>query len=545
MRAVIAAAALLVAGCDYEAPLVTEAMIPIDPALLGIWEPVAEPGEEPPAADDVVVILRLSPTEYLVHEQGGHFYRGCLTDVAGHRCFQLEDLGTGLEANGANGANGRYLLGRCTLAGDTLAVEFLNDVHVPPRTLRTGAEIRAAILAHRDAPGLFEPVIRLRRRLLPALALPAPEPHVPAENDRVEVAALAPGGRLLVAGLRSGHVAAIDLVAGRLAWTAAAHEGPVRCLALGATDRWLLTAGDDLRATLRRGDNGREFTSFEAVPLRAVYEIALSSDARYAATRGFDGFGRVWDLRLDREVCPLFAYGIAFGPRGRFLVSTFGRDPGAEVHRIWPRATADAPLRILPEELVQGVAVDASGTHLAATGGTRDGRAVVWFVSPDDGRTLGEVVVAAPAESTEPAAALVPTFSADGRWLAVAVSDGRVVRIDVAARSVADTWQLPAGGRPRRVGFVAGDVWVTSLDDVPGDTAAGTALPVTTRLLRAGVADPVWTLGGEATMADEQPVGAAVLPEGDLVLFERAGGRPAWRLRPSAHGTRWDVQRAR
>jgi len=89
--------------------------------------------------------------------------------------------------------------------------------------------------------------------------------------------------------------------------------------------RGLLTAADDLRATLCRGDTGREFLSFEAAPLRQMYAIALSSDARYAATRGFDGFATVWDLRFNERVCDLFSYGFAFGPRGRCGLRGGGR----------------------------------------------------------------------------------------------------------------------------------------------------------------------------------------------------------------------------
>jgi len=532
--ALAAVAVMLVAGCDYEAPLTNEANIPIDPALLGNWEIMAEPDEAPFPGENLLVILRLSPTEYLVHDKAGHYYRGCLVDVGGHRCFQLEDLGNGVEAAAG------YLLGSYAFDGGTLTVSLLNEQRVPSRTLKSSDEIRAAIVANRDAPDLFEPLARLRRRLMPTLALPAPEPDQFVDRDHVEAVALAPGGRLLVAGLRSGHVAAIDLVSGDLSWSVAAHDQPVGCIAFGGNDRWVLTAGDDLRATLRRGDNGREWGSFEAAPLRKVYDIALSSDARYAATRGFDGLGRVWDFRYGREVVALHSYGFAFGSKGRFIVSTFGHEPGAEILHIWPRARADDPLHILPEQRVHGVAVDDTGECVVATGGSEDGSAVVWLVDPDTGRTTGEVTIPRSAETTEPAAAFSPTFSADGRLLAVCVSDGRIVRIDVATREAVDIWRLPPGCQPRRVGFVADDIWVTSIDEAASDSV----VPITTRLLRPGVAEPEWTLAGEATMSVGQPVGAAVTREGDVLLFERASGAPAWQLRPFVNGSRWDVRRA-
>ncbi len=540
--ALVVVTAILIAGCDYESPLTTEANVPIDPALLGAWEVIEEPGEAPPPGENLLVMLRLSPTEYLVHDKDGNYYRGCLVDVGGQRCFQLQDLGNGVDTSAATAG---YLLGTCVPDGDTLTVSLLNEELVPPRTLKATADIRAAVMRHRDAPDLFEPVARLRRRLMPTPELPAPEPDHFADRDRVETVALGPGGRLLVAGLRSGHVAAIDLVTGELAWSAAAHDQPVRCLAFGANDRWVLTAGDDLRATLRRGDNGREWVSFEAVPLRKVYEIALSSDARYAATRGFDGFGRVWDLRLDREVAPLHAYGFAFGPQGRFIASTFGRDPGMEILHLWPRKKPDEPLRVLPEHRVQGVAVDDTGTRAVATGGSDDGSAMVWLLDADDGQLAGQVTIPPSPKTTEPIAALAPAFSADSRALVVGVSDGRIARIDVTALEVVDTWRLPSGSQARRVGFVGEDIWVTSIDDAAAEAAPGAAIPTTTRLLRIGSAEPVWALAGEATMSAGHPVGAAVTADGDLLLFDRASGAPAWRLRPFVKGTRWDVRRAR
>jgi len=163
-------------------------------------------------------------------------------------------------------------------------------------------------------------------------------------------------------------------------------------------------------------------------------------------------------------------------------------------------------------------------------------------VDADKGLATGEVAIPRLAEPAGPAAAFSPVFSADGRSVAVGVSDGRVVRLDVAKREVVDLSRLPAGVQPRRVGFVGTDVWMTSIDEAMPDGDLGDGLPITTRLLRPGVAEPVWTIAGEATMSAGQPAGAAVTGDGDLLLFERASGVPRWRLRPFANGTRWDVR---
>lgn len=525
---------LLLAGCDYDAPLSTEHVVPVDPAFLGAWEMVPETDEDRASGDmGPLVVLRFSPTEYVIHDPGGHSYRAFFVDLGGHRCLQFEDLGSGA---GQAPEPRRYLVGRCDADGDDgFTLSLLNDRRVPQGS-KTTAELQAAFLAARDAPDLFEPIARFRRRLLPNLALPAPEPG--AVRDHVETAAFGPGGRLLVVGLRSGHVAALDLVTGRLAWSVAAHDQPVHSIAFGGTDRWLLTAADDLRATLRRGDTGAEFLSFEAAPLRKVYEIALSNDARYAATRGFDGFGKVWDLRFDEQVCDLFSYGFAFGPRGRLLASTPGREPGMELLTIEFRQRNGDPLRLLPDHMIRGVAIDAAGATVAAAGGSADGRAAVWLLDPADGRIRGEILLPRMAAADEPAAAGHAAFSTDGRFLAASASDGRIVRIDVAGRSIADTWRLPAGLAAVSVGFAGADVWVTSFSEA----AAGGADETTTRLLRPGAREPVWTTAAAVVFSADRPLAAAAMQDGDLLLLGRADGEPLRRLRPFATGRGWQEQ---
>jgi len=171
----------------------------------------------------------------------------------------------------------------------------------------------------------------------------------------------------------------------------------------------------------------------------------------------------VRDFRHGREVVAIHSYGFAFSPKGRFIVSTLGHEPGAEILHIWPLARTADPLRILPEQRVHGVAVDDTGGCVVATGGSEDGSVVARLVDPDTGQTTGEV-------TTPRSAAFSPTFSADGRLLAVGVTDGRGVRIDVATREAVDICRLPPGCQPRRVGFVADDIWVPGIDEVASDS---------------------------------------------------------------------------
>jgi WD40 repeat protein len=535
MRMLAVAAALLVTGCEYEVPLATQATIPIDESLIGIWDEVAEADTEALTPVNPLVILRFSPHEYLIVDSD-HYMRGFFVDVGGHRLLQLEDLGTGIAPKVGPRT---FIVSKAEVRGDTAIVSVLSRNRVAPKDIKTSDDLRAAIVAHRDKADLFEPLIRLQRRCALALALPEPPNEKQGDRDHVETASLAPGGRLLIAGLRSGHVAAIDLVAGRLVWSEAAHEGPVQLLAFGETDRLVLTAGSDLQATVRSGPTGLKMAAFEAVPLRAVYDIALSSDGRYAATRGFDGFGKVWDVGRNREVTALNSYGFAFGPRGRILVSSTRLEPGAEIFQI-PPAGADAePLRILPEHRVNQVAIDLAGRAVAAAGESGN-QAVVWLVDPNAGRLLSTIPIPKRALATEATSALGVAFSADGKRLAAGTSDGQVVRIDLATRKVLDTWRLADDEAFHRISFVADDIQVTSLGTPHEDDEPGSRLPMTTRLFRPGQNRPVWDIDGEATAVAEQPFAAAVTREGDLMLFERSTGLRCCRVRPWAHGTQWE-----
>ena len=138
-----------------------------------------------------------------------------------------------------------------------------------------------------------------QQQLVSQLALPAPSQQEQKESNRDRVVAVefSPTGQYLVLGLESGHLAAWNLGTKKLQFARPAHEKPVKLLAFGAEDKFLLTAADDLQAMLWDLDEGRSLVSYQGAPLKAIYDVALSANARFALSRGFDGFGLVWDLR--------------------------------------------------------------------------------------------------------------------------------------------------------------------------------------------------------------------------------------------------------
>ena len=170
--------------------------------------------------------------------------------------------------------------------------------------------------------------------------------------------------------------------------------------------------------------------------MKRVYDISLSSDARLAVSRGFDGFGVVWDLRTNRKVQDIYSYGLALAPNGHTLVSTWAREPRTQL--MHPLEGGE-PVEILAGKPVGAVAIDGAGTTVAACGSTPKGP-VVWLASAGDGEPVGEIAIPPAAGAAEPAAAICAAFSTSGRFLVIGTSDGRVVRADVARRTVVDTW---------------------------------------------------------------------------------------------------------
>ena len=64
-------AVLFVVGCKYEVPLTEEHSIPVDPLVLGLWEPVLDDGEQS-TPNDGMMVLKYSNTEYLIHHPWGN-----------------------------------------------------------------------------------------------------------------------------------------------------------------------------------------------------------------------------------------------------------------------------------------------------------------------------------------------------------------------------------------------------------------------------------------------------------------------------------------
>jgi hypothetical protein len=355
-----------------------------------------------------------------------------------------------------------------------------------------------------------------------------------ANRDQVVTAALSPAGRYLAVGLQSGSLVVIDTASQRLAFARPAHSEPLRHLAFADGDRYLLTGADDLQVGYWDLAESKSLLSFRGTELRHLYEVAISPDARYAAGRGFDGFGVVWDLRANKKVVSLFSYMFAFDPRSRFLVTGPRRRPGAEL--IWlGRGTERTPFA--PEQLVNCFAIDPTGQTVAYARTMRDepcavvlydvaaGREMRSLEIPDD-RPDGEIRLGVSALG----------FSADGRHLLVGCGDGYVHRVDIATLEMRHSYQFPDSQTVGRVGFVGAQadyvmasVWLPERD-------------AETRLWRFDGQEPLWIKPSEVAIDPARWIAAAPTAAGDLQLFDARTGKVALTVRPFLQGTRWQTR---
>ena len=146
---------LCFAACEYKDPLTEEHTIPVDSSVLGIWEPLLDEGEVRDA-DERMVILKFSDTEYLIHHpigEDGLYYRGYPIKIGQVSCVQLQIIGT---ADGPPKKDNkqRYHVVSYSLANEILEVKILNTELVGD-DLKDSKVLREAFLKEQGNRDLF------------------------------------------------------------------------------------------------------------------------------------------------------------------------------------------------------------------------------------------------------------------------------------------------------------------------------------------------------------------------------------------------------
>lgn len=163
-------AVICLAGCIYEAPLVAKHTIPINPALVGLWEAMPKEPAEPekdggrrskvlddPLAGARLLILKFSDTEYVITpgSQDGIYYRAYAIELGGTRCMQLEVIGTGEGAPDWEDKKPKpFLVCSFEMKDGNLMVRTLNE-DVIGDDLKTTEALQEAFLKNKDNAELF------------------------------------------------------------------------------------------------------------------------------------------------------------------------------------------------------------------------------------------------------------------------------------------------------------------------------------------------------------------------------------------------------
>jgi len=144
---------LLLAACQYKAPITTDHNIPVDPGVLGSWKIVPAQNQD---NDSAILIFQFSDTEYSVryHEDSGDLYfRAYAIDIDGVTAIQLELIGNDDGAVDADEKD-RYHVVAYELENDLLKISSLNTELVDDE-LTDSESLRKAFIEHKENPELF------------------------------------------------------------------------------------------------------------------------------------------------------------------------------------------------------------------------------------------------------------------------------------------------------------------------------------------------------------------------------------------------------
>lgn len=364
------------------------------------------------------------------------------------------------------------------------------------------------------------------------LPVPSSEQQRDEYRARVVTARFSAAGRFLALGMESGRLAVIDLSEKCLALATPAHQQPIKLLAFARDDRYLVTGADDLDVHFWDLAAGEKRVSFQGAPLRCLYDIAISPDASYAAGRGFDGFGVLWDLTNNQQVTDLFSYMFAFAPNGKYLVSAARRQPGMQ---LIGNASGSDPIQLAENQMVASLAIDPTGHTLAYATSSFDQPPGIVLAQLPSGRLQSQWALPSSGGENEVGVTAL-SFSRDGQRLLAGCTNGRVLCYHVPRKELEKTHRF------------LGSLFVTNVEFSGADgqlilaTGQGDELDTETRCWKLGATEPMWTKPGNVTVAVTQGVAARVTTDGDVELFSLPPGQPLQTLRAYVHGTRWLVK---
>ena len=154
---------IILTACDYDAPLVKEAYLPIDRALLGTWEFIYEDrAEQKP--QERLVIRQESVNLYAIEYVDGEsilYFKGWLAKLEGSRFMQLKVTGSD-EGPVDDDDTELFSVVSYALDNDKLMYRSLNTGLVSKDLTDTPA-LQAAFAANRDDPDLFKESRQLRK----------------------------------------------------------------------------------------------------------------------------------------------------------------------------------------------------------------------------------------------------------------------------------------------------------------------------------------------------------------------------------------------